>query len=120
MPKCIELVAVMSDGTVFRWEGHDAFILGAQMPLPCEQKAIGMITPPEPTTTKPLRKVTEVRGRHDTHEADCIVDDGDGVYLSDLLPSGPARGEILLSGAYRGDDCDFRITVEATPVEVEP
>jgi hypothetical protein len=112
MPKCVELMAVYDDGTVERWEAPNGYLTFVGEPgSACSQPT---------TTTKPLRRVTVVRGRHDTHEADCIVDDGDGVYLSDLLPSGPARGEILLSGAYRGDDCDFRITVEATPVEVEP
>lgn len=124
--KCVELTAVYDDGTVVRLcrDTVDSLLQALMVsassvsPVPdCvflvwAQDAGGSVS-------RPLRRVTVVRGYHDTHETDCILVDDDAVYLSDLLPAGPARGEILLSGNYRGDECDFRIVVEAVPVKGE-
>jgi len=116
MPKCVEVTAVMSDGTVFRWEGHDAFILGAQMPLPCEQKAIGMITPPEPTTTKPLRKTTVIGGLPTYAHSTAVCIGGKFYCLPDLMPDG------YLAGTDPNDpgEGSVRITAEVVPVGVTP
>lgn len=109
--KAVGVSVTWEDGTVERWSGADAneYVEDRNRDIPerCS---------PEPTTTKPLRRVTEVEGRVD-RGVPCIMglsSNGSEVPygILDLLPCG-----------VDGDDAPdyrFRITVEAVPVEVKP
>ncbi len=112
--KCIELVAVYDDGRVERWDERLSEFIEQTIPFGSEFNGI---------TTQPLRQVTEVRGRYYRASRDgdpARIEDDRGVVvvtLPSLLPQ-----IVMFDDAPRcdiGPLCDFRITVEAIPVEVK-
>ena len=120
--RCVELTAVYDDGTVERWTGEHLVAIsdsgrwsedfvagdGAKRGAPTV----------EPMRTKPLRRVTVVRGTWsaDGLSSDAILGPGNEPYggfcLCDLLPRG-VMGHII----GEEPEHDWRFTVEAVPVE---
>lgn len=133
--RCVELTAVYDDGTVERWDGQD--LGGCLAPLRVYDKAKTHTEMTEdgepydraetvlPTITKPLRKVTVVRGPYvgpDMDSGACIVEPPDaksleGHYhdLAEIIPDGVEDGQF--HAVHERPMYDFRITVEAVPVE---
>ncbi len=117
---CVELVSVHRDGTVNRWTGENLSPHtgpGGKIVV-AETTKIGC-RPVDPTTTRPLRKVTTVRARHcrNGYEVDALWN-GDRIAIecdSKILPE-EALGDV---DCVDGPLCDFRVEVEAVRVEEE-
>jgi len=120
--KCIELTAVYDDGIIARWEGDDAEYMETEA-----SSVMAYSAGPwrQPTTTRPLRKVTTVRGivfdpcDGGANHIRPIPEDDDlrEVSFDGIIPPG---ADIAQGGAVHwGPLCDFRITVEGVPVEEE-
>ena len=127
--KCVEVVRVSEDGTVERWEGEDAArvsILHLDLPEETGRPGFVRLRNALPSTTRPLRKVTVVRGRErlDVEGNDIIERDDDGRFrdsysVGDLLPRGIALEGMPDVFERLGPLCDFRVTVEAVQVKEE-
>jgi hypothetical protein len=111
--KCIELTAILDDGRVQRFEGDDADRrYRGELPATCVE-------------SKPLRRVTVLRGRHySDNECDYIerhydvkVGYNGSVELRVCLPP-EVRHDDRVSEPWHmnGMDCNYRIVVEAVPV----
>jgi hypothetical protein len=118
MPKCVEVIRVYDTGVVNRWEGADAERASSEL-------AGGMIagtTPSPTTTTKPLRKVTVVRGSYlgpDFDSAAYIAaEEGGTIGLPDVVPDDVPDQQFVSREDRR--PWAWRITVEAVPVEGKP
>jgi hypothetical protein len=113
MPKCVELMAVYDDGTVERWEAPNGYLTFVGEPgSACYQPT---------TTTKPLRRVTTVRASAHTEDNGVALGDADNPGWSILRAGAELFPEEVRHPAgdmeFGGPLCDFRITVEAVPVE---
>jgi hypothetical protein len=110
MPDNDAEVSVVKNGTLMRWTGSDAerialFLSRCGFRDPDLPVRMGDLDIGPPTTTRPLRRVTEIRGSYSSLNNEIIEDDVRALFavtLRDLMPSNctPRRAKI-------------RITVEA-------
>jgi hypothetical protein len=116
------LTAVLDDGRVVRFEGDEAANKYAALRI-VEERVGAMWAP---TTTKPLRRVTVMRGRHYSDaECDYIERHHDvkvgyngSVELRVCLPPEVRHDDMVREPWHmNGMDCNYRIVVEAVPVE---
>lgn len=109
-----EIQVVLKDGTVLRWSGrHAERIWSGMQTADGEYFQLGVYlvddNEPRPTTTKPLRKVTEIHGSYSSLNNEIIEDDGRALFavtLRDLMPE-----------ACTSRRAKIRITVESVEVD---
>jgi hypothetical protein len=125
MPKCVELVAVYDDGTVARLgQGATEVLLrdlvvrmSGVTPVPDSMFKVWAEDLNE-GVTKPLRRVTVVAGWVN-YDDNVIRAGGDDIGPADLLlpEEVEGRGSYDDTADFAEQWYDFRITVEAVPVE---
>jgi hypothetical protein len=95
MPDNDAEVSVVKNGTLMRWTGSDAerialFLSRCGFRDPDLPVRMGDLDIGPPTTTRPLRRVTEIRGSYSSLNNEIIEDDVRALFavtLRDLMPS---------------------------------